>query len=528
MSKKLSAEEVSKQAKALNPLLALIAETYVDTHTPCEWEEEGFGRFWRTPKHVLRRKQYHHPQSVLTRRKSTCLEKYGTDTPTKAKSVKEKTRKTCLQRYGVASPSKSKSIQQKFKDACIEKYGVDNPSKAPDVKDKKKKASLEKYGVDYPFQSLEVQEKIKRSNLDKYGADNPQKSKVVRDKTKATCTTKYGVDCSFKADSVKKKIKQTFLNNYGVDHPLKISKLLEKAFETKLRRGLHKGSEGESDLLDFCKTHIDCDSRSTMAYLSKKSFQIDVFLPSKNICIEYNGMYWHSESVRVNYSRKHLDKTKACALQDRMLIHVWENEWQTKRAKMESYLLAKCGIFERRVPARKCTIQEVHDKSLVKAFLNDNHLLGSCSYTKAVGLYFQDELVGVAVIGKHHRQNSNEIAVLKRFAFQSGTQVIGGASKLTSHLFDYTDAKKLLTWAEIRLGAGDLYTKAGWELDGQLAPDYFYWDDRKELVVSKQSQKDKHKGSGLTEAEFAKKEGLHKIYDCGKLRFTLRNPKTLP
>jgi hypothetical protein len=59
----------------------------------------------------------------------TCLEKFGTEHPAQAESVKEKARNTCLEKYGTDHPMKSGVVKERLRQAFIDKYGVDNFSK---------------------------------------------------------------------------------------------------------------------------------------------------------------------------------------------------------------------------------------------------------------------------------------------------------------------------------------------------------------------------------------------------------------
>ena len=51
----------------------------------------------------------------------------------------EKRKQTCLEKYGVESPMQSEEIKEKIKQTCLEKYGVENPYKLDKFKEKCKK-----------------------------------------------------------------------------------------------------------------------------------------------------------------------------------------------------------------------------------------------------------------------------------------------------------------------------------------------------------------------------------------------------
>ena len=58
-------------------------------------------------------------------------------------------------------------------------------------------------------------------------------------------------------------------------------------------------SRGERELADFVKTLIDNPDDPGQYQEGNrellKHLELDIYLPDKNIAIEYNGVHWHSE-----------------------------------------------------------------------------------------------------------------------------------------------------------------------------------------------------------------------------------------
>jgi hypothetical protein len=390
------------------------------------------------------------------------------------------------------------SEKERTKKTYREKTGYDHPSQNPDIQKKKEQNQRRRSGFNQPLQDPKVREKIKQTNLNRYGFESPLQSQEVRE-----------------------KIKQTNLNRYGTESPMQNPEVKEKSFQTQLTNGtLHK-SHQEQELLEYCKT-LDPGTHSTIVYLKDKQFQIDVLLPKFNVAIEYNGMFWHSEGNKLHYKNKHLDKTLACQEKGYRLIHIWETEWLSKPQVVKNYLRSVMGIFDKRIPARKCSIKEV-PKEQARDFLNQNHLQGSCPFNTALGLYHEGALVAIAALGTHHR--SGELNVAKRFAFAQGVQVIGGIGKLSKALLNLVEGNSIITWADRRLGAYEVYANSGWVLEEVLKPDYFYWSEGDRKVVSKQHYLQTKKKYGLSEREAAAKNRHLRIWDCGKYRFRMGGNK---
>jgi hypothetical protein len=244
-------------------------------------------------------------------------------------------------------------------------------------------------------------------------------------------------------------------------------------------------------------------------------YEYDILVSSRNIAIEHNGLYYHSET-KGKGRLFHLRKTIACNRKGIRLIHIWEHWWQHRKEQVKIFITSALGK-NRTVYGRKCKISEV-SLTAGQDFLDRTHILGSSSRSfKAIGLLLNEELIGVATFSIHHRNNKE--LVLDRFACKEGITIVGGLSRISkfaSSLFK----KDLTSWADKSISEGNGYLKAGWIKEEVLPPDYFYYKNGKGYV-SKQSRQKRLVGTprGMTEAEHAKLDGLHRIWDVGKIRF---------
>jgi hypothetical protein len=566
MPVKKTAEDVEKEAKALNPKLSIIKETFTTTKNLCSWIEEGYGVFERVPHRVINKKIVHHPivEKELAKKKN--LEKWGHETATQSPAIRAKRNQTNLTKYGNTNPFGSDVIKRQIRDTNMKKYGHICASQALKIKEKIRKTSLEKYGTEYALQSAEVKEKISQTNIDRYGVSSPSRNKSIKEKIRTTCLERYGsgsplqnagvkdkikstllerysvafvsqcpeirnkikktnlqrygVEVVTKSPEIQEKIKKTNLRRYGVERPSQNPEIHKKTIRTALENGTLYRSHKEKELFSFCRT-LDPDTRTTIVRYNDVNFQIDILMPRFNLCIEFNGLYWHSEANKKHYKNKHLYKTKACNAKGFRLIHIWEHEWDLKPEIIQNYIRSCAGVFGRREYARKCQVRQITDTGIVKTFLQKNHILGSCQFQKAYGLFQSDELLGAITVNIHHR-NSKEM-VVNRTAFEVGVQVVGGVSKLSQCALQESGATYLVTWADIRLGAGSVYEKSGWDIDQILPPDYFYFNLKTRGIVTKQSRRKSlvNTPTNMTEHEHALNDRLFRIYDCGKIRFKI-------
>lgn len=86
---------------------------------------------------------------------------------------------------------------------------------------------------------------------------------------------------------------------------------------------------------------------------------IDVYIPSLKLGIEYNGLHWHSERLGKD-KNYHLDKLNKCNEQGIKLIQIFEDEWINHREICESKLKQICGLNRNpKIFARKCKVVEI-------------------------------------------------------------------------------------------------------------------------------------------------------------------------
>ena len=492
-------------------------------------------------------------QSVEIKEKSkqTCLEKYGVDHCIKNKEIQEKIKLINLKRYGVEKPFQSKEIQNKIKQTNMQKYGVDHISKSYIIKNK----ILENYGVESYFQSNEIKEKIRKTSLERYGVDNPSKNKQIKEKIKQTCLERYGVEYALQNKEIKEKIKQNNFKKFFISlfesnrlkdlvvplfteeeyNGIKNQKYNFKCikcnheFEDHLRDGriprclkcfpLNK-SQMEINLLEqlrsFCNFKIIESDRSVL-----NGKELDIYIPEKNLSIEFNGNFWHSE-LNGKDKNYHLQKTKECEEKGIQLIHIFEDEWIEKQEIVLSILKSKLGLIENKIMARKCELKEVPSKE-AKLFLFDNHLQGEIN-GKHLGLYYNEDLVSILSYGKPRFNKNYDIEIL-RFCNKINTIVIGGFSKLINQLNNH----KIISYVDRRYGNGKSYINCGFEKVGESIPGFFYLDSRYDNRYNRiQFQKYKLKDileefdSNLTAWQNMQLSGYDRIWDCGNLVYSLK------
>lgn len=249
--------------------------------------------------------------------------------------------------------------------------------------------------------------------------------------------------------------------------------------------------------------------------------ELDIYIPSKNIAIEFNGIYWHSEEKSgMDY---HRNKTLLCQEKGIRLIHIWEDDYARNPELVHRMLKHKLGFSTgKRVFARKTQTREI-DTQTIKKFLGENHIQGYTSGSIKLGLFFEEELVAVVSFSR-----TGSTLRLERYA--TSCHVIGGQSKLLKWVDNNVEYTDMITFADLTVSDGTLYEKTGWVMDKELSPDYSYVykgeRHHKFGFRLKRFRTDPTLlwAEGLTEKQLAELNGLTRIWDCGKLRYRRLNP----
>lgn len=123
--------------------------------------------------------------------------------------------------------------------------------------------------------------------------------------------------------------------------------------------------------------------------------EIDIYIPSLKLGIEYNGVLWHSEKFGKD-RHYHLDKMNECNANGIRLIQIFEDEYMDSKNIVKSKLKRIIGLSNglERIYARKCIIEEI-DKDAAKQFLIANHIQGFVSSSVYLGLKQEGRIVAV-------------------------------------------------------------------------------------------------------------------------------------
>lgn len=475
----------------------------------------------------------------------------------RSESRTQKAQQTCMERYGVKNPSQSEIIQKKKEETCLKNHGVrywiqDN--------DKFKSSMLEKYGVTNPSYLDDVKRKREETCLKNHGVKNVLGTPEIREKAIAAVELKYGVKYSFLNEEVKQKAIKTKRKKFLGTHDMHLgyndegdwickcpheecNKCVEKTFiipqntfhdrkrnNTELCTKLlpighfNQGTTLELFVRDILDKHNIEYTTNVRDIIPPK--ELDIYVASGKIAIECNGLKWHSEKDQTYHSNKYL----SCKQNGVQLLTIWEDWIRNKPEIVESIILNKLGLSQRRIMARNCSIREITSKDC-RDFLDKNHIQGFSPSSIKLGLYSNNELVSVMTFSKSRVGiGKNEDGwELVRFCNKINTIVNGGASKLFKYFIKHYNPIQVVSYSSNDISYGGLYERLGFV--GGDVHSHAYWYIHQgtfERYHRFNFRKTKLKELGYdieqyTESQIMENLPYWKIYDAGTTRWVWKN-----
>lgn len=259
--------------------------------------------------------------------------------------------------------------------------------------------------------------------------------------------------------------------------------------------------------------------------------EIDIYIPSKKIGIEYNGLYWHSERFEKD-KNYHLKKTDLCKNIGINLIHIFEDEYINHKDIVLSKISHILGAEnnKKKIYGRKCVVKNI-GKDEAKNFLEENHIQGYAASSQYIGAFFNDTLIGVMTFKREKDEGKWE---LNRCATDIKSVCCGVSGKMFKYFLKTYKPKQIKSFADRRWTLNEdenLYTKMGFITDGYVKPDYRYSSSKtglKRLHKFNFRKNILHRKYNLpiemTENEMTETLGFYKVWDCGLIKYIWKNP----
>ena len=399
--------------------------------------------------------------------------------------------------------------------------------------------------------------KIHKKSIDNYLLEFPEESfkfnTFLSKKERKEETEKEGnyVECKICGEK-NRYLTNTHLKKHNIspsEYKIKfgLEEYASKSFKEKSRSILLEASfnikksyvsKPEKELKDFISEDLNfdilCNDKSIF-----DGTEIDIVIPGKKICFEFNGNLYHSENYGGKGRYFHLNKTEICNKKGYKLIHIMEDEWFLKNKIVKEkikHILNSTKEFKKSIYARNCEIKII-DSKIKNEFLNNNHIQGEDKSDIHLGAFFKNELVSVMTFGSKRNMTSakSDGFELRRFASNVDYLVVGVFSKFIAYFKRNYNPKYIFTFLDLRWNPNlkdNVYEKNGFLMTELIKPDYTYYNSKvsrykrfhkfsfgKNLLKKKFPQ---NFSSDKTEWQIMQELGYDRVWDCGKYKYELR------
>jgi len=384
---------------------------------------------------------------------------------------------SCKSRNQVRSDETKRKTAETLKKTMLERYGVENYWQTEESRSLPRDFSKRQPRTKQQY--AEEAKKRAATNLSRYG-NVCSLHGTNHDRTTAVLEEKYG------ANGVQKMANETASNNrwtkhhealekYCIDNNIEIVNFTIKNsknfFKCKIcGEEFHRVngfpvcprcnkpnifiSKKEKEILEYIKSIYDGPIRDNdRKLLSGK--ELDVYLPDLKLAFEYNGTFWHgySKCTKVSlaeFKRKIEEKRLLCRDLGVRLITIDECDY-IDRPEVFKRFISNVILPKRRVNARDCELRKIDTKT-ARDFLEYYHVNGFRGGETKLGLYEGDELLSVAVFGKHKKENE-----CIRLCFKTGVEIVGGWAKLRAHF-----GQPFFHFVNLKYFEGENKTGVGW------------------------------------------------------------------
>lgn len=243
--------------------------------------------------------------------------------------------------------------------------------------------------------------------------------------------------------------------------------------------------------------------------LSNKRLELDIYIPSHNLAIECNGLYYHYYPVKdKDY---HYNKSRLCEEKGIRLIHIWENEWYNERQQpiLKSIIKNALGLTSTKVYARN-TYCSVEPSASLKDFVNQNNIAGFRGGKFAITLRDKhtNELLMCYIIGNAYFGKGKYQYEVIRGATKLDTTVIGGASKIWHYFIDNYEPQSCVYYIDYNYFNGNSLPNLGLQFITSQ-PGFKNWFILTDEVLNRDPQHHKEI------SELVKRGLVREIYNAG-------------
>jgi very-short-patch-repair endonuclease len=285
------------------------------------------------------------------------IERYGAEYSAQSPELMQKS----LATKAAKSEEEKQAILDQTRATNLERFGATHHMKLPEQQLKVRETHLKRHGTQFPAQNEQTMAKIKIGLT-----ANSTESNVKR---KYTIQSKYGVDTASQiglSDETRKILTDSELFTIAISGRERASVAAELGVSLST---LYKTADKYNVNHLFKRPLVSSFEREVADWLTDQSVpfitndrivlqpqELDFFIPSLNVAIECDGLYWHSEMASSRSRRYHSSKHERCREQGIQLITIFEDEWRFKRDRVLTRLAQVLKRNDVKIAARQCKL----------------------------------------------------------------------------------------------------------------------------------------------------------------------------
>lgn len=327
---------------------------------------------------------------------------------------------------------------------------------------KRGETNLEKYGSEIAVKSDSIKQVLKNS----IGLVLEERGEEIQEK-KSVSMLQTLVERGDEIDAQKKK---TCLERYGVENITQLPQYRNRVRDwSNDNPGKCFISKPELSLLAFVQQYYPSAKKSRILNDDNLSYELDIYIPELEVAIEHNGLYRHS--IQQLADRKniedpmtyHLYKSNLCKSSNVRLIHIWENEWKSRKQVVKNYLLNILNSNKIAIEARHCDFKIYNHSDEVSTFIKSNNLESNWTFSsRMLSLKLKDRIVFACII--------NDNNILSHLTYDYSYQV----NNLFKYLAIVFPGVQFLI--DYRLGIDSAFKDC--KIMREIEPQAFYWNEK--------------------------------------------------
>lgn len=335
----------------------------------------------------------------------------------------------------------------------LKENGIELPIKPSPDYSEHRKLYLSGLTISEVSLRLECTKNIVRKAID--GLPRHSQSNAIKSFIKRNPRTPKPYVCPFE------HLEETFVEEYKLGKPT--SKIAED-----------HGCSSHIVLKYLKKNNIDCKrftqpERAISYILNKHSIEhevhnrtiikpkeLDIWIPSKNIAIEVNGLFWHSG---IKESNRHMNKFLSCRKKGITILQFTDYDIRTRFDMVESIILHTLEMSPTIINADDCKIIEINKAS---EFFKTNYY-GNYAESETVGLIHN----GITVMAMSF--SNNRIV----FASKLFHNIVGGFQKLEQYFIEKYNPKFILSNSIALVDGGQTLINNGYEIERISVPEKY-------------------------------------------------------